>query len=245
MAEQNTVQATQIADLTSTVTQLVQGLQSAQAPPAPPIPPELQTDFNSRLIENPEGTINNLIDTKLSGVTPILGNMLGSGSQAIIGLRAQTIDQEFGVGAWAQFFESPMNTIQENRRTTNPASLMDQGLIEGDINGLKGLHLDKLVEFRTKSRETAATAATEGQTTLLNKVLSEIPNRTNLTGGIIKTPDGSEAVTPELEGYLKERSAATGQAIDPKAWLQKTNYGASLEDYQEHQKVLAKEEEKT
>ncbi len=244
-AEQITAQGAQISELTSTVGSLVQGIQAHQAQQASPPPVESEgppETFNDRLIANPQGAIEQLIADQLKGITPVLGGILGSGAAAITAQKALLVDQEFGAGAWAEFFEKPMDMLQEKRRTTNPASLMDQSLLDGDINSLKGIHLDKLVDFRTKSRETVLAKAKEGEETLLSSVLKQIPNRTNLTGGIGILPNGDEVITPELEGFLKERSAATGTQIDPKTWVKKMDYGSSLLDYEAKQLELKKEE---
>lgn len=240
MAETVTAQAGQITELTQAVTNLARGMQSSQTPT--PVEPDIpEGDFNSRLIENAEGTIRDLVTEQMKGITPVLSSMLNSGSQAILAQRSLAVDQEFGSGAWKEFFAGPIAQIQEDRGRTNPGMLMDPGLMEGDINGLKGINMTKLFEFQTASRKTATDETTKSNDDLLQEVLSKLP-RTNLTRGITSLKDGELVVDDDVKQFVAERAAASGTTINPEEWVKQHDYGNTIDDFEAHQKKLEAEE---
>ncbi len=197
------------------------------------------TDFLTELTSgNAEAAIGKVIDAKMGVLTPLLANLMKSGSKAFTDIEATQVDQKFGSGAWEKFFRSPMQHIMDSYAKTNPAALSDSAMISREVNGLKGELLDQLVEHRDDSQQASTQQEHSQLSTLTEGLRAEF--RTNGTGGIRSITPVGEEVTPELKEYLAERDRNIGTKTDPKEWLEKTDYGNTLEDYQNKQAELSK-----
>ncbi len=212
--------------------------QAAPAPPAADPPPVNGDDFLTQLSTDPRGAIAEVVRSEFKGISPLISTLINSGSSAFTGLEAEQIDRDFGPGAWDKFFDKPMGQLLDAHRQNNPAALADRNVINREVNGLKGALLDDLVEFRDEARKTATERGEADTKTLVDAVSGQV--RTNMTGGIRRVDTGIEEVTEDLKGYLAERERAIGEKNDPKAWLEKTDYGNTIEDFQAHQEKLKK-----
>jgi hypothetical protein len=178
------------------------------------------------------------IATQLGQLTPLIGNLMNSGASAFVGIEAQTVDQEFGAGAWSALFDKPMQTILDSYRTTNIGALADRNTITREVNGLKGQLINELIEFRDKSNKLTDEQKTAQRKELTDSVVEDVTSRTNMTGGIRRVESGTEEVTESIKGYVEERQRAIGGNESAKTFLERTDYGNSIEDYVEHQKKL-------
>lgn len=220
-----------VAELTASM-----GRMNQPTPKDPVVTPVEPADFLTRFSEDPEGAIDARIASQFQTVAPVIGNIINSGTGAFVGLEAQQVDQEFGEGAWAKYIDKPLTVILDSYKQSNAAALSDRGTITREVNGLKGQLLNELVEHRDTSKQKATEAGEASQKDLLETVMAGV--RTNLTGGIRSNQTVGEEVTEELKGYLAERQAAIGGDESGKDWLQRTDYGNTIEEYVAHQKKL-------
>jgi len=213
----------------------------AEAPPPAPVEPKELTgpavDFLTQFSEDPEGAVAAKAHEPVKQLLPLISNLMASATGAFVSMEAAEIDQEFGPGAWKKHFEKPMTSIIDNYRAQNPAALSDRSTITKEVNGLKGVVFNELVDYREESRKKAAETSANRDKQLTEGVLEQVTQRTNLTGGLRRAEGSGEEVTEAVKGYLADRARAIGtKAEDPKEWLQRTDYGNSLEDYLAHQK---------
>jgi hypothetical protein len=94
------------------------------------------------------------------------------------------------------------------------------------------------MEFKTNSTKLTEEQKTKQQKELAEGILKDVTQRTNLTGGIRRIESGAEEITEQVKGYVAERQRAIGGSEDPKAFLERTDYGNSWEDFQAHQKKM-------
>jgi hypothetical protein len=230
-----------LTPLAERLEEVSQTLTKLQQPASPNPPPKADPpgDFLTEFSEDPEAAIDKRAMRPIEQIMPLFSNFLNSAVSGWTSLEANKIDQEFGPGAWDKFFNKPMSTILDNYKTNNAAALSDNSVITKEVNGLKGVQFNELVEFREASQKKAAEETDENRKTLVDGVLEQLP-RTNLMGGLRRTPDGTEEVPEGLKEYLEERARVIGtEAPDPKTWLKERDYGNSIEDYQKHQEKLA------
>ncbi len=64
--------------------------------------------------------------------------------------------------------------------------------------------------------------------------------RVNGTGGLRQIDPTSTTIPEGLAGYLEERNRANGSTETEKEWVDRTSYGNTLADYQEHKEKMAK-----
>lgn len=235
-AEMVTQAMAPLADQLQKVGETLAQLQQNQ--PTPPTEPALTApaeDFLTRFSADPEGAVTDAATAPVKALVPLISSLMNSAVGAFTGMEAAEIDQEFGPGAWKKHFDGPMTAIINNYRTQNAQALADRGTLTKEVNGLKGVLFNELVEFRENSRKTAAETADSDTKKLVDGVLTQIP-RTNLTGGIRRTTGGAEEIPEGLEGYLADRARAIGgEAETGKDWMARTDYGNSLTDYLAHQ----------
>ena len=121
-------------------------------------------------------------------------------------------------------------------------ALSDRNVIINEVNGLKGKLFNELVTYREESVKKAETDAEGKHKTLVEGIVTEVGQRTNLSGGLRKTGGAELEVTDALRGYLAERTAAIGgDAEKPEDWLKRNDYGNSYKDYVKHQEKMTKE----
>lgn len=204
--------------------------QMAAATPAPE-----ETDFLTELTSgNAESAIAKVVQKELQGILPVISGMLQNGSSTFVDLEAVGIDERFGSGAWAKFFQTPINQIMANYAKSDPKSMMDRSVIGHEVNGLVGQQFEELLTYRNADQKTKTESETDQTSTLVDTVVSEVVNRTNGIGGIRQIEaSGNISITPEVEGYLAERSRAIGKPIDAKEWVKETDFGHDIDSYRE------------
>jgi hypothetical protein len=168
----------------------------------------------------------------------MIGNLMNSGASAFVGLEAQAVDQEFGAGAWAKMFDKPMQTIVDSYRTNNATALADRNTITREVNGLKGQLINELIEFRDGARKLTDEQTDANRKALTESVLEDVTQRTNMTGGIRRQESGAEEITEAVKGYVEERQRAIGGDETAKTFMERTDYGNSIEEYTAHQEKL-------
>ena len=214
-----------------------QAVTDSRQPAPTPQNQEPQGDFLTQFSENPELSIDNKIAQQLRTVAPMVSNLINSTVSNFVSRERTEIDGQFGEGAFDKFFDKPLNVLMDSYRQTNAAALADEGTIRRETDGLKGRLFDQLVEYRTENQKKTAEEGEAGTQKLVDGVLEKVV-QTNMTGGIRRIDNSADAITEDLKGYLAERAAAIGVTEEPKAWLERTTYGNSYEDFQEHQKKL-------
>ena len=233
--ENQTQQNKRFEELTQTMTQGHNQLIRNSTPPVE------EQDFLTELTTgNAEQAIGRIVEQRLAALTPVLSNIVQSGSSTFVELEANSIDNRFGTGAWDKFFSNPVNQIMSNLAKTNPAAMMDRTIIGHEVNGLVGKQVDELVAYRDEFKKTKTATETTDQDTLVNSITSAVINRTNGIGGMRHLDaTGSIAITPEVEGYIAERMRATGQKINPKEWVKETDFGNDIDSYRESRKTIS------
>lgn len=226
-----------IEELSGSVAKLAQNATNPQ-PPNQGGPDPDDPDFMTQLTTDPQKAIQGLLRQEMGTIAPVLGNLMNSGASAFVGMEAQQIDQEFGAGAWDKLFAKPMDTILEAYRTNNAVALADRNTITREVNMLKGQVVNELIKHRDEFQKLSTEEQEAANKAITDQVVETVAQRTNLTGGIRRTESGAEEVTEEVKGYLEERTRAIGGNEDAKEFLQRTNYGNTWEDYQEHQKKM-------
>ena len=209
-------------------------------PAAQPVadPPAPLGDFLTRFSEDPEGAVKAAAREPVESIMPLMSNFLNSAVSGWTSLEANKIDTEFGAGAWDKFFNKPMTTILDNYKATNAAALSDNSVITKEVNGLKGVQFNDLVDFQAASRKTAAEAAEGTQKTLVDGVMTQV--RTNMTGGLRRISGSAEEIPEGLENYLAERARLIGKEPEAaKDWLADRDYGNNIGDYRKHQEKKA------
>lgn len=201
--------------------------------------PEADEDFLTELTtgngeEALRRRVARVVQEQLGGLTPVLSNLIQSGSAAFTNLEAESVDRQFGEGAYEALISKPMNTIMAGIAKSDPSAYADSATIKREVNGLKGQMFDQLVEFREKSRQTTAANESTKLTSLVDGVAEGVLRRTNGTGGLRRIATGTREVTPELKGYIDERIRGTGRPIDPKKWLEETDFDGNLDSYKAH-----------
>ena len=238
-AEMVTQAMAPLADQLQRVGETLAQLQQNQ--PAAPVEPTMTgpaEDFLTRFSADPEAAVTEAATAPVKAIVPLISSLMNSAVGAFTGMEAAEIDHEFGPGAWKKHFDGPMTTIINNYRSQNAQALADRGTLTKEVNGLKGVLFNELVEFRENSRKTAAEAVETDNKKLVDGVLTQIP-RTNLTGGIRRTVGGAEEIPEGLEGYLADRARAIGgEAETGKDWMARTDYGNSYVEYLAHQKKM-------
>ena len=230
LEEQGTQMAKVIAELS----------QQNKAPAGGATLNQVTEDFLTQFGTDPEAAVDTVVNKRLATLAPLIGNLMNSGTSAFVGLEAQQIDGEFGPGAFNKLFDKPLNVILDSYRANNAMAHSDRNVITNEVNGLKGKLFNELVEYREESRK-KATESNEGQRKdLVDGIVSDVTQRTNMTGGLRRIQDGSLEVTDDLKGYLAERTRAIGgDPIDPKVWLEENDYGNTYEDFLKNEKKLA------
>ena len=209
-------------------------------------PAEPEEDFLTELTSgNAEAAIRRrvaaVVQEQMGGLTPMLSNLLHSGSAAFTNIEAENVDRQFGQGAYASLLEKPMGQIMAGIAKSDPSAYADSSTIRREINGLKGQMFDQLVEYREKSRQKEAAGETTKLASLVDGVAEGVLKRTNGTGGLRRIATGEREVTPELKGYIDERIRGTGKPIDAKKWLEETDFDGNLDSYKAHMAKMAKQ----
>jgi hypothetical protein len=209
---------------------------------APALVPTNDEDFLTQFGIDPEKAVDAKvaagIQAQLGTIAPLIGNLMNSGTSAFVGLEAQQVDAEFGPGAWAKLFDKPMNTIIESYRTNNATALADRNTITREVNGLKGQLINELVEFRSTATKSNADNAAAQRKELADGIVEDVTQRTNMTGGIRRQEGGTLEITEDIKGYVEERQRAIGGTEDAKTFLERTDYGNSIEEYNAHQEKM-------
>jgi hypothetical protein len=235
-----------LEELGETTAQVVQSMNQTRTPANQPEPnTQDQEDFLTQFGVDPEAAVNAAVSKQLGTLAPLIGNLMNSGTSAFVGLEAQQIDAEFGAGAWNKLFDKPLAVILDGYRQNNAMALSDRNVITNEVNGLKGKLFNELVTFRTEAQKTNADTVDANRKELTDGIVADVTQRTNLTGGLRRIEGMGEEVTEELKQYLAERVAATGEKIEPKEWLARTDYGNSIEEYNAHQEKLKAAEKGT
>ena len=230
----------QIKSLAETTATVVSQLQSQGAPPGDPTPAPPTEDFLTRFAENPEGAIQGLVAGQMQSAVPLMSGLINSTVSNFVGRETLDINREFGSGAWEKFFDKPLSILMDGYRRSNVVALADDSTIRREVDGLKGKMFDELVEYRETSRKTASEKTNTDTKGLVDATTKEVLQQTNLTGGIRRIDSGTEEVTESVKGYLAERIAALGGSETGKEFLERTDYGSSIEDYLAHQKKTEK-----
>lgn len=241
ITQANQPQLEKIEALTQAVANVVNRLQSPSTN-AGPTKGSMDDgeDFLTRFSTDPEGAIRDISVRTIQEAAPLVSTLINSSVSNFVSQEQSKIDREFGSGAWDKFFNKPLNTIMNSYREHNAAALANHETITREVDGLKGRQFNDLVKFREESKKAEAEAEQGQNKQLLDGVLKQV--QTNLTGGIRRIPTDDEPVTEDLKGYLAERTAAIGGDEDPKGFLQRTNYGNTLEDFLKHQEAMKKKE---
>jgi hypothetical protein len=209
---------------------------------APALVPTNDEDFLTQFGVDPEKAVDAKvaagIQAQLGTIAPLIGNLMNSGTSAFVGLEAQQVDAEFGAGAWAKLFDKPMNTIIDSYRTNNATALADRNTITREVNGLKGQLINELVEFRNSSTKATTDNVAAQRKELADSIVEDVTQRTNMTGGIRRQEGGALEITENVKGYVEERQRAIGGNEDAKTFLERTDYGNSIEEYNAHQEKL-------
>jgi len=214
-------------------------MNSQQRNYAPALVPTNDEDFLTQFSTDPEKAVEAKvargIQAQLGSLAPLIGNLMNSGTSAFVGLEAQTVDAEFGPGAWAKLFDKPMNTIIDSYRTNNATALADRNTITREVNGLKGQLINELIEFRNSSTKLTSEQMAAQKKELSDSIVQDVTQRTNMTGGIRRQESGALEITESVKGYVEERQRAIGGTEDAKTFLERTDYGNSIEEYRAHQ----------
>jgi hypothetical protein len=204
--------------------------------------PQGDGDFLTEFSQDPEKAVKTLMRGEMGAIAPLIGNLMNSGTSAFVGIEAQAVDQEFGSGAWATLFDKPMNTIIDSYRTNNMAALADRNTITREVNMLKGQLIDKLIEHKTNAAKVTAEQTEADRKTLTDTITDDVTQRTGMTGGIRRHEAGAAVITEDIKGYVEERQRAIGGTEGAKEFMERTEYGNTLEDYLAHQKTMKEKE---
>lgn len=220
---------------TSAQFEQIASVMQQQTQPAPTDSAVAGEDFLTELTSgNGEAAVAKIVRQEMSGITGIIGKTMQSASSAFVDLGAQEVDQQFGDGAYEQFFAKSMETIMAHKAKNDPAAYADSAVIRSEIAGLKGHHFDELVKFRDESRKNSSEEENEKLRTMLTSTTDAVLNRVNGSGGLRRINPDEQVVTPELQGYLDDRTRGTGIVEDPKEWLKKRFDGKTINDYNTH-----------
>ena len=229
------------ATLNQQLGQMTQTLGSAPRQHESPVE---ETDFLTELTSgNAEAAIGKVVQNQMKPFLGMIGGLVQSGSTAFVDLEAQRVDQTFGTGAWDTYFRAPMDSILGDLANREPSALGDRTRISKEVNGLKGVLLEKLVDFRDKHKSDTETAELAKVGTLAEhlkeSIMPDVINRTNGMGGIRTLEPGGVEVTEEVKQYLAERDRNRGTQTDPKDWIKATDYGNDINSYLQHKEKLA------
>jgi hypothetical protein len=205
-------------------------LRPSEPAPAPAPTPAPEGDFTQQLLADPEGTINarvqDEIKSQLGQLAPYFQGLSDTAHSAIIQAHATEIDTRFGPGTYAEEFAPVLDKRFEQARKENPALLSSQDWINSEVNGVKGFKMDALVDRRGKFTTTQA----EAQKAEDDRILSQVANATNLTGGVRPSGDKPREPTPAEEEYLRSR-ADSGRPMALEDLRKGQELGTSLKDW--------------
>lgn len=215
----------------------------AQKATPPPAPPEPATPWLDKFAADPEGSVKELIASEVSGLGPVLSTLNTSGHKALLGVEAAAVEERFGPGSWAKYFDKQLEPIWDAYRKQNPTALSDQSILHREVTGLVGESMDALIEHRDAHRKAQEESALKDVGTLIDRTASVVEERTNLSGGLRRMDTGgpSRADLDGIRQYLAERQAAIGGEETPEQMAKRVDYGNTLEDYDRHQEKLAAE----
>lgn len=236
-------QVTQLAEQVSTLAEHVGSLK----PPAPAAPitpaavPEVKTDFYAEMQDDAEGAIQRRIDNRLKEQMQPIGEVLGSinnsAHDAFVGMEANRIESEWGVGSYQKFFVKPLRTIFDQYRTVNPSLLSKHDLIRKEFDAISGQVVNDLITHRDEARKTVAEKANADLAGLTEGIGEAVTARVGMTGGI-KMIGAKVEVSDSLKEFLSERHKSTGVTETPEQFVARTSYDNTLEGFLANKKTL-------
>ena len=122
------------------------------------------------------------------------------------------IDAEFGPGTFDAEFSTLMNARVANLRSTNPQALSDPAIMATEIQSIKGLKLNALVDRRTAFQ----TSGEEAKSTERQKILDEF-RMSGISGSYSPPAPTADAPMSDAEKDFIAAKERAGQTVDMKA----------------------------
>ena len=231
-------QVTELAAQVSTLAEHVGGL-SLPAPAIPGVEPK--KDFYAEMQDDAEGAIERRIDGRVKEqmlpIGEVLSTINNSAHDAFVGMEANRVETEWGVGAYEKFFTKPLKTIFDQYRSVNASLLSKHDLIRKEFDAISGQVVNELIEFRDESRKVTAEKANKELAGLTEGIAGAVTTIVGMTGGI-RAPGAKVEVSEGLKEFLSERKKSTGVSETPEEFVSRTSYDNTIEGYLENKKKM-------
>ena len=230
-------QVTGLAAQVSSLAQHVGGRKTTVAPVAA----EVKKDFYAEMQDDAEGAIERRIDGRVKEqmlpIGEVLSTINNSAHDAFVGMEANRVEADWGVGAYEKFFTKPLKTIFDQYRAVNASLLSKHDLIRKEFDAISGQVVNELIEFRDESRKVTAEKANKELAGLTEGIAGAVTTIVGMTGGI-RAPGAKVEVSEGLKEFLSERKKSTGVSETPEEFVSRTSYDNTIEGYLDNKKKM-------